>query len=1489
MTLPARGEDILRFWAESGGVIDLAALARIPGAGGQAYIEAYSGSALSLPSATRLEDTRLFASGGGSIVAHGAQPLSLSSRGLNATNYDLIQASGSGTLIDLSALTELDAGFDDQSGAARWQRVQARDGARIELGSLAKVAMPARAEDFLYFIAAGGAVLSVPADGIQWSGGGALRFDASGSGRIVLGDMVTTASTRFDLGSDGKITTGDLRDDPASSVRSKIGLNAADASMVVEGSLGLGDEIELVAAAGAALTLRRDLTQSHTTSSAFDLEQASLLLAGSAPERLELASNDQGASRPPAGGFGIGQLVVGSTPEAGGKTLVRLQDHVRNASTSGAEALYLLGLPASEGHSEGLRIMKDSTLSLECLNTYLFTDDADSLGERLNDRFSPPEKVRIFFDQGFLELGVDTDGDGYPDCADNCPRTANARQLDGDADGQGDACDSSIKLEDPALSEIVEGLGVHAETGSALAAAGDLNHDGFRDVLAGAPAYEPGAGRAEAGAAVVYLGAGQSTERTSPDIIFLGEAAHDRAGVSVAGDFDFNGDGTADLLIGAEQTDRTGASPVATGTGKVYLIYFDPADYPHLSDPAMPDTIDLSRVGVDIDGVVFTGEGVGDRAGFSVAGGGRLNAGHGQDILIGAPGADPASRSDAGVAYLVFDDSAMSGVVSLSRVASGLANEIDGVLYRGTAAGDALGHAVDFPGDVIGNSGDDLGLGAPGRDTPYGVDAGSSYFVEGGILTRDITEVVDIGDKKKKPNARSGARLDGTQAGEALGSAIAGGGDNLSNGETDLLVGAPFYDDGSVADVGRVIHTASRLPFGVITAEQVGAPANDPASVPGVIWVGASAGDRFGSAVAGVGDVTGNDFDDVALGAPYADPGGREDAGIVYLLPGGVPPSLNQGVIHLSEGFPGTQLTGSEAGERAGSAMVGTGDLSGDGEDDLVVGAPGRDAMNLVDAGRIYLILGVPCADIDADADGLRDCLDNCPAAPNPAQEDGDGDGVGDACDNCVGARNPGQENPDRDRYGDVCDNCPEDANDSQRDSDGDGVGDACDTNPVITVNADGVQADFKALQEAVNNARESGTRFEIVASSVCQEGIVVNREQVFSFLGMDADVDGDGTLERACIDGDLGDHATGIALDLRSSFSGAAMRIENLRLLGAVGVKTAVSTQLHDLSIEGTALRALELSAGEHRGSLLTISGGGGDGIELAAGAKLHLDRSRIEDLSTGKGLRLNGDATLRNLLIAHTAGAIEQQGGSLRIEHATIADNASGVERSAGTTAIKHTLFWHNGTGDLLGSGLGCHAARGSNLCAPNCGGINDNLCSDPLFTSGAYALSASSPLLDRGSDPVAMAGDPCRDLPDDLPRGPRLRDHDGDGLAQVDIGAFERDSAWPPPAIEGLIWLDKQTLSWNEQPGVQYHAYRDATSRLGYGYFGVRHDELIPGPNPHSLKDPDAPPPGRAWFYLVAADDGQKESSLGLATCTERCHTSACHTRVDGGVVD
>jgi hypothetical protein len=550
-------------------------------------------------------------------------------------------------------------------------------------------------------------------------------------------------------------------------------------------------------------------------------------------------------------------------------------------------------------------------------------------------------------------------------------------------------CTPSTPL--PMVSEEISGLASDSRTGTSVSAAGDLNHDGLMDFIAGAPGYEDNA-PVEAGAGAVYLGSMDPEERARPDIIFVGELEHDRAGVSVAGNFDFNGDGTPDLLIGAEQVNRTPDNDVncdsgqGCGPGRTYLIYFDPDDatlYPNIDNDGTADLVDLSDVGTLVPGAVFDGDATGDQAGFSVAAGGPIEASPagGPDIAIGAPGRDVpdpmGDRTDAGSAYVIFNQP-LSGSYNLSQVAGSLG----GVVYLGAAAGDRLGFAVDFPGDVVEPAGEDFAMGAPEADpVPIGIDqdelmrGGIGFMASGGEVSSGIIEVEDIGQTGDADGTIEflveGVRIQGTQAEMQLGYSIAGGGDNLRNGEPDLLIGAPFYnvpvpggtDQDELSRGGFTSQTAGSLERGIIEVEDIGTSGTDgPGGIEGVRYVGAAAGDELGTAVGGIRDVTGNGSDDIAMGAPLSDVDGTSNAGRVYVVEGTPPPGPEDepvefflGVISvdaIGASISGRQLTGTQPNEEAGTSVADTGDVDGDGLNDFVVGSPGKD----LDTGGISLV-----------------------------------------------------------------------------------------------------------------------------------------------------------------------------------------------------------------------------------------------------------------------------------------------------------------------------------------------------------------------------------------------------------------------------------------------------------------------------------------------------------------------------------------------------
>jgi hypothetical protein len=187
-----------------------------------------------------------------------------------------------------------------------------------------------------------------------------------------------------------------------------------------------------------------------------------------------------------------------------------------------------------------------------------------------------------------------------------------------------------------------------------------------------------------------------------------------------------------------------------------------------------------------------------------------------------------------------------------------------------------------------------------------------------------------------------------SEAGDRFGtSVIAGNFDG--RGGTDLAVGVPFEDIGTISDAGaaNVFYSSN----GNLSAD------NDQIwhqNISGVEF-GAEAGDRFGSSLA-AGDFNGDGRDDLAVGVSGEDVGSLSDAGAVNLLYGSRHGLTATGDQIWHQDIPGVQY-GAEAYDRFGSSLA-AGDFNGDGRDDLAVGVSGEGIGSIGNAGAVNLLYG---------------------------------------------------------------------------------------------------------------------------------------------------------------------------------------------------------------------------------------------------------------------------------------------------------------------------------------------------------------------------------------------------------------------------------------------------------------------------------------------------------------------------------------------------
>jgi len=442
--------------------------------------------------------------------------------------------------------------------------------------------------------------------------------------------------------------------------------------------------------------------------------------------------------------------------------------------------------------------------------------------------------------------------------------------------------------------------------GSSVAMVGDVNGDGYGDMLMGAPTN----GEPSSNAGQVYLILGKPTGWANGVGIanaaasFWGENPNDHAGESVAGVGDVNGDGYDDFIIGAPYNDFA-----SSDAGQVYLFFGRPTGW------AMDTSLSQANAS-------FLGEAGGDGAGNSVAGVGDVNGDGYDDILIAASGNDEGGvpNGNAGQVYLILGR-ASNWVLQRSLT---LAN----ASFLGDQTLGHLGEAIAYAGDVNGDGYSDLMIGSI-----YGTGARGKVYL---VLGRPSGWKNDV----RLDSSNDGSFL-GEADGDQLTTSLACAGDVNDDGYDDILVGAPNkFIDGNLQ--GKTY---------LIWGRASGWPSNDSIANGTASFKGEVQGDLAGSMVAGAGDVNGDGFDDFMISAKKND-GSAFDAGKVYLFLGNASTGFGQNAsINTSE----ASFLGEATENWVGDRLAGGNDLDRDGYDDIVIGV--RYYPNSGNwAGKVYVL-----------------------------------------------------------------------------------------------------------------------------------------------------------------------------------------------------------------------------------------------------------------------------------------------------------------------------------------------------------------------------------------------------------------------------------------------------------------------------------------------------------------------------------------------------
>ncbi len=366
--------------------------------------------------------------------------------------------------------------------------------------------------------------------------------------------------------------------------------------------------------------------------------------------------------------------------------------------------------------------------------------------------------------------------------------------------------------------------GPYSQAGTSMAGAGDVNADGYDDVIIGAPGYA-GPPRPGVGAAYLVLGpVTGSFELSLADAIFVGPTAKDNAGVSVSSAGDVDGDGLPDLLVGAAGG-YTPAGYAGCCSGAAYVVSGTQRGTHGVR------TADTSIHGKPIDYFGSNVDGLGDVNGDGL-----------DDFLIGATLGSYFGRDielyHAGVSYVWF------GPVSGGRLGAFDAD----VKLVGEETFDYSSISRAAAGDVDGDGLRDILIGS--------VYAGAAYLVRGGV-----TGTLLLGD--------ADAKLVGEAEDDWAGDAVSGAGDVDADGHDDILVGAHQNGEDGTGAVYLVRGpVAGSFDLGRADQKLVGAE-----------------GDWAGIAVSSAGDLDSDGRADVLVGAPgHAVDGVR--TGAAYVLYG---------------------------------------------------------------------------------------------------------------------------------------------------------------------------------------------------------------------------------------------------------------------------------------------------------------------------------------------------------------------------------------------------------------------------------------------------------------------------------------------------------------------------------------------------------------------------------------------------------------------------
>jgi len=481
----------------------------------------------------------------------------------------------------------------------------------------------------------------------------------------------------------------------------------------------------------------------------------------------------------------------------------------------------------------------------------------------------------------------------------------------------------------------IEGNQIDALMGSQVATAGDVNGDGFADVIVSAPFFD--GGEVDEGFVLVFHGAPTGIAGASASTTLQSNQAHGVVGTSVASAGDVNGDGYNDVIIGGPGYRNGQASE-----GLAFVF--------HGSVTGIENNGPSLALHLAADSVIESNQAFA-RLGWSVSEAGDVNADGYTDVIIGARDYSLGQNSEG--AAFVFHGSP-TGVVSNGSKAVHLAAQS---VLQANQSDAYLGQVVASAGDVNGDGYSDVIMLAGGYSLGQ-TGEGAAFIFHGaatGILSNDLTALHDTSDTTLQSNV---ANL------TAWGDQVASAGDVNGDGFSDVVLGLSPYQIGETEE--GVVFIFHGSPSG-ISGNGSSTSLEDHAATT---LQANQAQSEFGASAASAGDINGDGYGDLIVGA-YDYDHGENNEGVAFMFfgrAGGIPSNGGLLIHETADGL--LEVNQGDAG--FGGAVASAGDLNGDGFSDVIVGAEGFDAGESNEGG-VFIYHGAADMLADEPADGQYD------------------------------------------------------------------------------------------------------------------------------------------------------------------------------------------------------------------------------------------------------------------------------------------------------------------------------------------------------------------------------------------------------------------------------------------------------------------------------------------------------------------------------------